>query len=160
MPAVTVNSRSRGSSVSIVPDYGMNDGRTMFDPRQMLENFSCSLCVQTGSGAQPASCLIGTWGLSPGVKRGQGVTLTTHPILAPRSWMCRSYISSPPCAFKDVLWDCFIFFFFTINSTDYHSKIYSKDWAVDVIPYSYLINWHALLHTRKLPVYSTCRLCQ
>jgi hypothetical protein len=34
--------------------------------------------------------------LSLGVKRGRGVTLTTHPHLVPRSWMSRSYTSSPP----------------------------------------------------------------
>jgi len=34
--------------------------------------------------------------LSPGVKRGRGVMLTTHPYLVPRSWMSRSYTSSPP----------------------------------------------------------------
>jgi hypothetical protein len=36
--------------------------------------------------------------LSPGVKRGRGVTLTTHPHLVPRSRMSGSYISSPPSA--------------------------------------------------------------
>jgi hypothetical protein len=36
--------------------------------------------------------------LSPWIKRGRGVTLTTHPHLVPRSRMCRSYISSPPSA--------------------------------------------------------------
>jgi hypothetical protein len=38
--------------------------------------------------------------LSPEVKRGRGETLTTHPHLAPRSWMSRIYTSpsspSPP----------------------------------------------------------------
>jgi hypothetical protein len=34
--------------------------------------------------------------LSPGVKRGLGVTLTTHPHLVPRSRMSRSYTSSAP----------------------------------------------------------------
>jgi hypothetical protein len=34
--------------------------------------------------------------LSPGVKRGRGVTLTTHPHLLPRSRMSRIYTSSPP----------------------------------------------------------------
>jgi hypothetical protein len=34
--------------------------------------------------------------LSPGVKRGRGVTLTTHPHLVPRLRMSRSYTSSPP----------------------------------------------------------------
>jgi hypothetical protein len=47
--------------------------------------------------------------LCPGVKRGRDVTLTTHPLLVPRSWMSRSYTSSPTCAFIDVLWDCFLF---------------------------------------------------
>jgi hypothetical protein len=32
--------------------------------------------------------------LSPGLKRGRGVTLTTHPCLVSRSIMSRSYISS------------------------------------------------------------------
>jgi hypothetical protein len=41
------------------------------------EDFSSSPCVQTGSGAHPASCPKGTGGLSPGVKRGRSVTLTT-----------------------------------------------------------------------------------
>jgi hypothetical protein len=50
--------------------------------------------------------------LSPGVKRGRGVMLTTHPHLVPRSWMSRSYTSSPHCASTGVLWDCFTF---TIN---------------------------------------------
>jgi hypothetical protein len=36
--------------------------------------------------------------LSPGLRRGQGVTLTTHPHLAPRSRLSRSYTSSPPSA--------------------------------------------------------------
>jgi hypothetical protein len=37
--------------------------------------------------------------LSPGVKSGLGVTLTTHPHVMPRSIMSRSYISSPPSSF-------------------------------------------------------------
>jgi hypothetical protein len=36
--------------------------------------------------------------LFPRVKRGRGVTLTTHPHLVPRSWMSRSYTSSLPSA--------------------------------------------------------------
>jgi hypothetical protein len=41
---------------------------------------------------------MGTGVLSPGVKRGRGVTLTTYPHLLPMSWMSRSYTSSPPNA--------------------------------------------------------------
>jgi hypothetical protein len=62
------------------------------------EDFSSSLCVQTGSVAHPASCPIGTGILSPGVKRGRGVMLTTHPHLVLRLRMSRAYTSSPPCA--------------------------------------------------------------
>jgi hypothetical protein len=50
------------------------------------KDFSSSLCVQTGSEAHPASYPIGKAPLSneyreslPGVKRGRGVTLITHP---------------------------------------------------------------------------------
>jgi hypothetical protein len=60
------------------------------------EDFSSSPCVQTGSGAHPASCTMGTEGPFSGAKRDRGVTLTTHPYVVPRSRMSRSYSSSPP----------------------------------------------------------------
>ena len=41
--------------------------------------------VQTGPGAHPASCTMGS-GSFPGVKSGQGVTLTPHPLLVLWSW--------------------------------------------------------------------------
>jgi hypothetical protein len=37
-------------------------GRSGFNPRQRQEDFSSNLSVQTGSGAHPASCPIGTGG--------------------------------------------------------------------------------------------------
>jgi len=43
--------------------------------------------VRTGPGAHPASCTMGTLSF-PGVKSGQGVTLTPHPLL--RSWKSRA----------------------------------------------------------------------
>jgi hypothetical protein len=49
---------------------------------QLLEganDFSSSLCIQTGTGVHPASFLVGSGGLFPGVKRGWGMTLTTSP---------------------------------------------------------------------------------
>jgi hypothetical protein len=60
-----------------------------------------SLCVQIGYGARPASCPMGTGVLSTGVKRGRGMTQTTHPHVVPRSWMSTSYTPlppAPPCA--------------------------------------------------------------
>jgi hypothetical protein len=59
-------------------------------------DFSSSLSVHTGSGTHPASFI--QWipeVLSPGVKRGRGLTLTTQPRVVPK-WMSRSYTSSPP----------------------------------------------------------------
>ena len=38
--------------------------------------------VQTGPGAHPASCTMGT-GSFPGVNNGRGLTLTPHPLLVP-----------------------------------------------------------------------------
>jgi hypothetical protein len=54
--------------------------------------------VQTDPGAHPASCTMGT-GSFPGVKSGQGVTLTPHPLLMPRSWKSRAIPLLP-------LWAC------------------------------------------------------
>ena len=45
--------------------------------------------VQTGPGAHPASCKMGTWSF-PGVKCGRGVLLTTHPLLVLRSRKSRA----------------------------------------------------------------------
>jgi len=72
------------------------------DPRQRRKDFSSSLCVQTGSGAHPASCTTGSGVLSPGLKHGQGVTLATRSHPVPRSWMSRSYTSSPPKRLRGV----------------------------------------------------------
>jgi hypothetical protein len=59
------------------------------------EDFSSSPCVQTGSGAHPASCTVGTGGLFLGANRGRVVTLTTHPHLVSRSGMRRSPQAPP-----------------------------------------------------------------
>jgi hypothetical protein len=52
------------------------------------------LPVQNGPGAHPASCTMGN-GSFPGVKCIQGLTLTTHPLLVPRTWKSRA-IPLPP----------------------------------------------------------------
>jgi hypothetical protein len=56
---------SRGSSVSVASDYRL-DGRGS-SPTE-AEDFSSNLCVQTGSGAHPASYTTGTGGSFPGGK--------------------------------------------------------------------------------------------
>jgi hypothetical protein len=57
--------------------------------------------VQTGPGANPASCTMGT-GSFPGVKCGQGVTLTPHPLLVPWSRKGRAILLLPPWAVRPV----------------------------------------------------------
>jgi hypothetical protein len=61
-----------GSSVSIVSDYGLDNWAIEVRSPAEAEDFSCNLCVQTGSGAHPASCTMGTGGPFPGSKARQG----------------------------------------------------------------------------------------
>jgi len=65
-----------GSSVGIATSYGLGD------PRSNPGGGEIFAPVQTGPGAHPASCTMGT-GSFPGVKSCRGVTLTTH------SFYCR-----------------------------------------------------------------------
>ena len=72
-----------GSSVGIATCYGLdgllsNPGGTTF-----------SAPVQTGLGAHLASCTMGN-GSFLGVKSGQAVTLTPHPLLVPWSRKSRA----------------------------------------------------------------------
>ena len=66
-----------GTVVSTVTGYGL-DGPGI--ESQLGERFSAP--VQTGPGAHPASCTMGTVSF-PGIKSGRGVTLTPHPLLVP-----------------------------------------------------------------------------
>jgi hypothetical protein len=75
---------------------GWTTDRSRFDSWQRRKDFSCSLCVQTGSGAHPAFCTMGTGGPFPGAKARPGRDADHSPHLVPRSRMSRSYISSPP----------------------------------------------------------------
>jgi hypothetical protein len=62
--------------------------------------------------AHPASCPWVPVVFSLGIKRGRGMTLTTHPELEPR-WMSRSYTSSPPQAapWRAMGLLCLVFFY-------------------------------------------------
>jgi hypothetical protein len=48
--------------------YGLDDRAIGVRSPAGAKDFSSSLCVQTGSGAHPASCLMGTGGPFPGGK--------------------------------------------------------------------------------------------
>ena len=77
-----------GSSVGITTNYGL-DGPGI--ESRWRRDFPS---VHTGPGAHPASCTMGNVPF-PGVKCGQGVLLTTHPLLAPRSWKSRAILLPP-----------------------------------------------------------------
>jgi hypothetical protein len=75
--------------VSIVFDYEVDDMAIGVRSPAGANDFSSSLCVQTGYGAHPASYPL------PGAKRSRGVTLTTHLHLVPLSRMSKSYPPLP-----------------------------------------------------------------
>jgi hypothetical protein len=74
---------------------GWTTGRSVFDPRQGQRIFLLASVSRPALGPTQAPVQWVPGVLSPGVKRGRGVMLTTHPHLVPRSWMSRSYISPP-----------------------------------------------------------------
>jgi hypothetical protein len=94
-----------GSSVSTVSGKGLDNRAIEVRPPADPQDFSSNLCVQIGCGAHPVSCTMGTGVLSPGLKRGRGVTLTTQPHLVPKSRMSRSYTSSLSKCLRGVQWD-------------------------------------------------------
>jgi hypothetical protein len=91
--AFPIQFRSRGSSGCIESDYGLDDRAIEVRSPTAAEDFSSSP-DRLGPTQPPIQWVPGV--LYPGVKRGRGVTLTTHPHLVPRLSMRRSYTSSPP----------------------------------------------------------------
>jgi hypothetical protein len=87
-------------------------GRSRFDSRHRQEIFPLTCVPRPALGPTDPLCNGYRGGPSPGLKRGWGVTLTTHPHPVPRSWMSRSYTFSLPSASIGVLWDCFSFIVF------------------------------------------------
>jgi hypothetical protein len=59
---VSVAQRSQGSSVNIVSGYVLDDRVIEVRSPAEARNFFYSLCVQTSSGARPASCTVSTGG--------------------------------------------------------------------------------------------------
>jgi len=54
-----------GGSVSILSGYRLDDWQMEVRSPAEAKDFSSSPCVQTGSGAHPASCLMDTGGSFP-----------------------------------------------------------------------------------------------
>jgi hypothetical protein len=76
----------------------LRTGRSGFDPRQEQRIFLLVPASRPALGPTQPNVQWVPGVLSPGVKRGRGVTLTTYPHLVSRLRMSRSYTSSPPCA--------------------------------------------------------------
>jgi hypothetical protein len=107
------NSNYRADSiVGIATSYGL-DGPGI--KSRWGARFSAP--VQTGPGAQPASCTMGT-GSFLGVKSSRGVTLTPHPLLVPWSWKGRAIPLLPLWAVQPVqsLSACTNMHFFTFTT--------------------------------------------
>jgi hypothetical protein len=64
--------REPGSPVSMVSAYGLGDRAIEVRSPVDAKDVYCSLCVQIGSGAHPASCTMGTGGPFPGAKARPG----------------------------------------------------------------------------------------
>jgi hypothetical protein len=62
-----------------VSDYGLDDREIEVRSPTGAEDFSSSPCVQTGSGAHPASYSMGTEGPFPGVKARPGCDADHSP---------------------------------------------------------------------------------
>ena len=88
--------RGSGSVVGIATGYGLD---TPEMESRLGATFSAP--VQTGPGAHPASCTMGTGSL-PGVNSGRCVRLTPHPLLVPRSWKGRAIPLLPLRAVRPV----------------------------------------------------------
>jgi hypothetical protein len=72
--------RGRGSSGIIVPDYGLDDRVIEVRSPTGAEDFPSSPCVQTGSGAHPASYPMGTGCHFPGGKARPGRDADHSPL--------------------------------------------------------------------------------
>jgi hypothetical protein len=78
-----------------VSDYGLDDRVIGVRFPAGAKDFSSNLCVQTGSGALPASCTMGTGDPFPGGKARPGRDADHSPPSSVRSRTSRSYTSLP-----------------------------------------------------------------
>jgi hypothetical protein len=67
-----------------VSDYGLDDRAIGVRSPAGAKDISFILCVQTGSGAHPASCTMGTGGPLPGGKSRPGRNTDHSHHLVPR----------------------------------------------------------------------------
>jgi hypothetical protein len=75
---------SRGCSVSVVSGYGLNERAIEFRSPEEARDFSSTLWSRPALGSTQLPLQWLPRAISPGVKRGLGVTLTTYLHLVPR----------------------------------------------------------------------------
>jgi hypothetical protein len=105
---------SRGSSVSIASDYGLDDQGSIPDGGKNY--FPSSLCVQTGSGGPPSLLSNGYWGTFPGGKARPGRDAGHSPPSSAEVVNEYELHILCPCASTGVLWDWFTFTNFNLSS--------------------------------------------
>jgi hypothetical protein len=99
--------KSRGSSVSIVSDYGLDDRSSIPDRGRGFFLYPLRPDRLWGPTQPPVQWVPED--ISPGVKSGRGVMLTTHPHPVPRLRICRSSPVSHPKRLHGVWRDHFLF---------------------------------------------------
>jgi hypothetical protein len=97
------------SSVGIATDYRLDSPGI---ESQCGRDF---LPIQTGPGAHPASCTMGTRSF-PGVKSGRGMKLTTHPLLVPRSWKSTAIPLPLPGSVMGLLYLLYIMMLYNVTA--------------------------------------------
>jgi hypothetical protein len=91
-----------GSLVSIESGYGLDDQAIDVRSPAKEKNFSFIVCVQTGSGAHPASSTMGTGGPFPGAEARPGSAADQSPQSSAEVENERSYTSSHPTRLRCV----------------------------------------------------------
>jgi hypothetical protein len=94
-----------------VSDYGLDDRAIEVRSPAETKDFSTILCVQTGSGAHPASCTMGTVGPFSGGKARPGRDADQTPSSNAEVKNDRSYISSSTKHLHGLWCDYFNFYF-------------------------------------------------
>jgi hypothetical protein len=126
-----------------VSGYGLDDPTIKVRSPAVRKDFSSSICVQTGSGAHPASCTMRTEGPLPGAKARQGRDADHSPPSVPRSRMSGIYTPLPPIALVACSGTALAF---------YHSRIPSSVFLLFIR----LFSWNAFL-LKKLIVAKLCK---
>jgi hypothetical protein len=106
-----------------VSDYGLDYRAIGVRSTAGAKDFSSSLCVQTGSGAHPASCIMGTGSPFPGGKERPGRDADhSPPSSAEVVNECELYLLSPQAPAWRVEGVLYFTFYFIHRSYDGGSK--------------------------------------